>query len=643
MLALAFVLPFVLGWIAPNDWWATHHLAFLPSPHNFLLFGIALGLILLGFIIKPKLNYPSRFSLNHWVVSLAISALFCLFCYSFPIASDSYGNARTFTPYLNQMVESLPEGFWGDLLNFKVEPGNGRWGVFHLFTLAAYAFNCSYEKVFLWVDAICGSLFVLVWLRLVVAHISIPIWQLALSLAGIASPFFLIFFGHIETYAPLYLILLGYFVFLVRAIETKKQIFMLPMAILLLLGMRFHALSYLIAPSFFLTLLTLGWQHNKTIKKLLTFKGLVLWLYIPACLVGLVLYFFILKDYNDPRFLDGDVPDIERLFLPIIAPEAPLDNYNLQSWNHIFDFLNAILHWSPGLLFIFVSALTLYRKKLSMSPTLSILLVTLILLISFLFMFNPLMSMPMDWDLFVFPTPLFMVLTLVIVKQIQHETLPTSLLTSISSLGILAIPLFAVNAKTLSLSYRQESVGVHVYKTYYAHSASLMLNALNMIPADVDLYLKRKEKLLQKLKPMAQVGVDRKYAELLTDDAIVKWKVLNQLDEAKTDFQKALYYSPDYYDNWYYLAQLNLEMGNSKTAHQNALQLLNTFGLKENPDVLRLLIKCALENDSFIEAEKYCENYLLISNSSDINLVKKILERLQANENVEELKVQLLP
>ena len=67
------------------------------------------------------------------------------------------------------------------------------------------------------------------------------------------------------------------------------------------------------------------------------------------------------KDYNDPRTLT-DFKDIDRLFLPVFSPEPPLDRYNLFSLNHILDYLNMMLMWSPAALFLIAYAF-IFKKQ----------------------------------------------------------------------------------------------------------------------------------------------------------------------------------------------------------------------------------------------------------------------------------------
>lgn len=623
----------------PDDWWATHFLAFMPSPWNYVLATLAGGLLILAFFLKPTSNQNAGNFKGHWLISIVIGMLCGMLFYHFPIAVDPYGNARSFMPYMDNTVDVLPDHFWRDLLSFQLKPGNGRWGVFHSFTLIAYTFKITYRDVFLLANAICGGLFIFTWLRFVASRITNTTWRVSVSIAGVISPFFLIFLGHIETYAPLYLILLWYLILLSRQIETKKAWLFIPLLLLLLFGIRFHTLMYLLLPSFILAIFNQEKGDTIWFKKLTTIKGLSLWLFLPVCLGGLVLYFFILGDYNDPRFLDENVSDIERLFLPIISPEAPLDKYNLQSWNHIFDFINVILHWSPALLLVIAVSVLLFRKSISQSLGLNVMLFTLSLFVSFLFMFNPLMGMPMDWDLFMFPAPFVMVIAILLVQKIQQESVSKSLVFSVLSIALISFPIFVVNASRNQLSYRMESLGVHVYKTYYAHSAAYLLEAIGMIPNDLPLYMERKQQLLKKLEPLAQPGIDKKYAELLTDDGIYKFNYLNRLEEAKADFQKSLYYWPKSYESWYYLAKTNLKLGKPEMAYQNAKQLNNYLEIIGQPHVLNLLIKCALETGDTTAALHYGENYLLVI--EDDQLIHQIVDRLKKNEPIDDLKAQL--
>ena len=136
---------------------------------------------------------------------------------------------------------------------------------------------------------------------------------------------------------------------------------------------------------------------------------------------------------------------------------------------------------------------------------------------AFLFLFNPLLTMMIDWDVFCIPGPLLLVFIALVAKQVQNENFfAKKLLAPTIGLALMTVPIFAVNANRESLSYRLESVGIRTFKTYYEWSGKYIHQALGLIENDMDLYLKRKAEILEKLKSYTVPGKDFKYAQLLT-------------------------------------------------------------------------------------------------------------------------------
>ena len=169
-------------------------------------------------------------------------------------------------------------------------------------------------------------------------------------------------------------------------------------------------------------------------------------IYIPICFVGAFLYFFVFQDYKDPRLLQ-DFRDIDRLFLPLLSPAPPLDRYNLFSINHIFDYFNIMMLWSPPALFLLVIIGLFYRKQINWkTPQIVITGLTFLLFTTFLFMINPLFSMPMDWDLFSLPAPILLIFVLALLKDVQPTNLAGKILPGCLALAILSLPTFIVNA-----------------------------------------------------------------------------------------------------------------------------------------------------------------------------------------------------
>ena len=283
-------------------------------------------------------------------------------------------------------------------------------------------------------------------------------------------------------------------------------------------------------------------QNAKWASAIFQIRGMLARIFLPLGLLGLLLYFFIFQDFNDERLLDQSVRTIDRLFLPLIAPEPPLDRYNLLSWNHLFDFLNAIWLWSP--IALLAGSWLLVRKKVSLSPPAVALLLTLLLMTGFLFMVNPLVSMPMDWDLFCFPAPVLLVLLLSISKAQQDVVLPNGVLAGSLALALMLIPPIWVNHQTAALSQRVETVGRHIFKTYYAHSSTYLLFSLQL-ETDVNVYRSRKESIIADLQPWATPGRDINYSDLLIDQAILEAEIQQNYPKARSLFLNALDYRDD--------------------------------------------------------------------------------------------------
>ncbi len=636
LIGIAVMLPFLLAYINPEKWWGVHFHVFLSMPVQLITIGIPLAILLFG-IKKPdsfqKLMDKKSISLNNATIAV-LSIIMGVIFYSFPIVKDFYGNARSFMPLLKETVTQLPDDFYGNLFSFEFEPGNGRRGVMLLYALISKLFGVSYGEVFRLMGAFCGAGFVFVWSRSVKHFIAHKWWQLILILSGICSPFLLIYYGHIDTYAPLYLILLCWLLLLVKFIKYQNTKLIIPLIILLFIGIRFHTLMYLLLPALGLSVLYVFIKKN-WVQQLFSFKGMFLKVYLPICLAGLYLYVFVFKDYNDPRRL-VDFKDIDRLFLPIFSPELPLDRYNLFSFNHILDYANAVLLWSPVLLFIGLIIAFLYRRYISKNnPSIIILFLSFIVFSTVLFMINPLMSMPMDWDLFLFPTPVLMVLTLLLAQQLEKINIPKIFFYFGISLSLISIPTVVTNHSLESSSYRMETVGKHVFKTYYEHSGTYLLYALQMIPDNVELYKSRKKQLIKDLKEYAVVGKDDKYASLLTDDGVYKLKYTREYEKARSDFETAHLYYPEGKENMLYLMEANFILKDFDKAYNNALLLMKMKYPTQQQSML-YGIHCSLEAEQYNECLALSNQYL--QKFKQDQLVNEINQRLKNNDRVNELK-----
>lgn len=532
-----FFLLFLLGFCWPEAMWGVHVYAFFPPLATLLFCSIGAGLVLVGWKRDEidwtkELHLPVSWSLIYW----GLAVVFAVACYQLPIADDYYGNARSFIPDLDKTAKVLPEDFWSTVFSIEVKPGNGRWGVYQMIILFSHLFDTTILQSFRWTGALFGGAYLLVWGWAIGTTIQSNRWRFLLLLLGCSAPYLLVYFGHIEAYAPVYFLLMCWSVALLKYQQTKKTKFIWVLAVVSLLSIRLHTLSVLCMPGLLLVLGSHFSNQNSWFSKLNSLKGMFLWVLGPISIVGLGAYFFVFKDFNDPRFLTAEVKDIERLFLPILSPQAPLDRYNLLSWNHFLDYFNVVLFWSPAMLFVFFWILTRFRKQVNWDRiALRLQLLTLLLFLALFFMINPLLSMPMDWDLFCYPATLLLGICLVLIHELENKQVLKVPLFSVLGLTVLALPVFAVFSNKTMQHERVEAVGRHVFKTYYEHSGTYLLYALQGLEPDT--YAMRKQQMLNDLAPFAMPGNDKKYADLLVDDAML---YLNQLDDPKIARERAL-------------------------------------------------------------------------------------------------------
>lgn len=540
---IGFVVFYLLGNFLPELFWATHDSFFSSGILQFLTWVIVIICLGLSYFTPKQTFNLSRLPVNglssHLGIGL-IAVIGGILFYSFPIANDFYGDARIFRSFVHEPVSQFPENFWEQLFSFSLEPHHGRTGVRLMLTGIAYWAGSSTYEVFRWMGVTCGMGFILVWLYAIQHFIQHDSWRMILSIAGLTSPMLLIFFGHVENYSLVYLLLLSWLLLLLYQVQNRSKRLYIVLLLLLLIFARFHIMLLLCLPGLLLAGLHTFASPNSSSLRLLTVKGMLLGLLIPLLIIGLIGYFFVFEDHRDPRVME-DFKDIERLFLPLFSPQAPFDRYNLLSFNHLVDFFNSILLWSPACLFL-VTWIGIKNPiiKWGKDPIVSILSLSFLLFLAMFFMINPLFSMPMEWDLMCFPATIFMVLTVYWVSKIQATPAPRSVLLIIGALAMFTFSTIYVNSHIKPLSRKIETIGRHVYKTYYAHSSTYLLFALNL---DNEGYAERKASILKDLEPFALQGKDKLYAELLMDEAMMYFSVQN-VGGAKMMIAESLGYYP---------------------------------------------------------------------------------------------------
>jgi hypothetical protein len=274
-------------------------------------------------------------------------------------------------------------------------------------------------------------------------------------------------------------------------------------------------------------------------------------------------------------------------------------------------------------------------QKLKQKPVL-VLGITLLILLSFLLFLNPFLSLPMDWDMFALVAPVFLVFLLqVIPKEDKKSLLPVQSMFSVAAISLLGLPIFWINANKKPYSERLESIGTHVFKTYYEWSGQQLDFALWVAEDSPERYLERMSNLRAELKPYAIAGHDLNFAHLLSiyGNSVLQHK--NDLVMARQLFKEAYYYSPKHKVNLLRLFQVNFKLKYFKEAYQNAEELINAaYPTKQK--ARRMAIHCALEGQLYDKALKHSEVYL--HEAPQDSIILKVRQGLFQEEGQEQLE-----
>lgn len=548
----------------------------------------------------------------------------------FPIVVDFYGDAYKMHQFLEITPQSIPQKTHEYFFSYSITPWAGQNTTYALVTYISYFFQVTYKSGFYILNSIFGSLFVFSWIYFISKYIKINTWKVILIVTGLSAPFMLNFFGHFEVYSIVLFFTLLWMILAFHQLKTHKKSNIFLLLILLIICIKFHALSLLLLPAYFILL----WKHFKG--NYLTWKQVKLYIVLPIFIAGAILYFFIFKDHIDTRSLHNNVAmEYDHIFLPLFSPEAPLDKYNLLSLNHIFDYFQEILLWSTIALFLITTILTLFRKQINFNhPTILISSTTLLLYGSLFFVINPLLSMPMDWDLFSLPAPILLMLTVALVKQIEYKVNPRPFLATSLILALLNIPFFLIHTSEKALSQRLENVGIHIYNSYYEWSAQTLERAMSLDNRYEHSKAEHHEQLLQKLQPIAIIGNDREYAKMLTNQGRYNSRIVKDYDKAISYFSQSEEYHETNNNKL-----LKLEAYFQSNDYENAYTISKELVKLSYPNekkAYRVAIHCALETNSFNEAKEFCKYY--ISHWPDDATIQEAHNRLINNDRVSEIK-----
>jgi tetratricopeptide (TPR) repeat protein len=627
------LLFFVAAAIFPNVFWGGHHIAFLPIAVQgiiFLLIGYLMfvypstkGRPLQDTILKPLLQ------VNKWPAAALVAGVMGIIFYAFPIHFDTYGDALYLFSNDNIVIKELTQEHISWIYSFDyTNPKLGTETTFSVVICLSYLFETSIHVIFRIWDALLGAIFIFLWLRMTTHLIKDNGWKIVVFVLGLTVPFLQTFFGHFEIYAPVMVCNMAYFYGLILFVQSKKGVHLVRLILLFFLCLKFHVTTFLLLPTLFLAVAWWLTNQNEKLAQAFTWKNVGRFVILPGLLIAVALY-FLKGSANSLRTFD-EYHLSEVLFLPIQSPEsAPLDRYNMFSSAHFFDYFNMLFLWSSAALFILISIVVAYRKKIDWNePRVIIMGTCLLAYVGFYFIMNPLLSMPNDWDVFSMPAIPLLVLIMVLINQLRPQDLSKQLMGGVVALSLFGPIVFTVNATQEFQSKKLEAQGIWEFKTYWLGSSTSIREGV-LLEEDEDKQLDRMLNVVEELEPHAVLGNDIEYASLLQFIGRYYHKRKNY-EVAIEYFEQSDAYSTYQCKNHYFLLTSYFWLEQYEKAHEHG-QIIIDCQEPGREESYMMAIHTALEAGKKIDAMAFCEQFLAIWPNN--KFVRKVRDAILAGED----------
>jgi hypothetical protein len=610
----------VFASVFPEKLWGLHYYHFLSLPQQVTIVLLAVSALLIPF--QFNVDNSSSFLAEktaYWNLLFPVfgSVIYGIIIYYFPVAYDPYGDAVKFEESFSKLA-IVNDAVRNNLLGFSLHAWSGEQSILSVISYISNYLQIPIKEAFVLLDLFSAIAFSYIWLWFLKQEVKNKPLQVIIGLIGLFAPFSLNFFGRAEVYAPSLVLILAWSVLALHASRSKNRGWSFGLVFINLLCIKAHPISILLVPS---TLALVVIAFKPQLVQRFTWRKVGLLILLPIFVSGAVLYFFVFEDHIDGRSLQQTAMQYDHLFLPLFSPEPPLDNYNLLSWNHILDFLNIVALWSPSMLFIFISVVIGGKpKQILRSPSFIIIGLPFLLIGSLLFMINPLLSMPMDWDLFCFPTPLFMIMTVLIVKQqrasVLNKTFPLAI-----SIAIISSSFIIMHRSIPAIANRLDVIAVHVHATYYEWTMNILERSEVIMNRDEQESASNRERLINRIRPRAKLGVDREFSELLRNQAKFQYQALGDFVTAQSIMDEALIYDGSHGNNFLTLMEMSFISKDFKQAHGYSLKL-NELKFPTEEQALKMAIHCALEAGLYQEALQHSNRYLETWQNPVINEVQ---------------------
>ena len=613
---------FILGILMPDFFWGTHYFAFLPSPLNIILLILPLPLFFINISNSgDDSSGKPGFNIKFQAIFLLASLILAVGFYNLPIQTDIYGDARDIVRNDADLVMTEYSSEWAaDVFSPDIfSPKNQEKFNLGLVRLLSYISGKNIVESFSILNAACGFVYLLALFNFIFWYFRDNITRYLMILTGILTPLLLMFFGNTEIYAAALCIYSLLMMSIFAVIRSRKSFWLIISIILFIFGIKAHSAGFIFFPALLLSCL-----HFFKLNYLFTWKKAAGFIIIPIIALGIIAYFFILKNYNISYSVPKDMID-KHIFLPLVPSPPPLDSYTMFSVNHFSDYLNQVFYWPLGAIMLAMASLLFYRKRIRWNaPEVIISGISTILMLILFFAINPLLSMQRDWNLFLIPAPAILFFAFALTKHTEKESLfPDKSAGPLSGLALLTIPFFVVNLNSDLIPERLESTGVSIYNSYYLNSSYVINIAMQYYADDKDKYIEHYENIFSKLVPKYK-GKNYDYA--LVASRIANFYVENaQYEKALEYYQLAEEFFPGEPVILLSTATTYYTMKEYDRALDLAIQLLDID--QYNPDYLMLAVNSSFKLQDYEAFVYFAEIYLQIYPDND--RIRQLVEEMK--------------
>lgn len=398
--------------------------------------------------------------------------------------------------------------------------------------------------------------------------------RIIFSLGIISGGYSLLFFGYVENYSIFaFLIILFVLLGLTGYNSLKCKLFMVGIVVL---ATWMHIFGLLLLPALvYLFISDLSafkkyWTHNRQLRYIGSFfmlAGMFLVIYWYAQ-KDIVFRFSLLPPFNDKFIVEG---------------------YTLFSMKHLLDLLNLLIMTLPALFVMLILFFkTNLRKKLK-RPITPFLILSAFGFIVTTFIFDPTLSMPVDWDIFsLFTIPLTVFIYFTILKSSLPRRTTIGLLMVLIGFTFLIPRVIIQTNAPIAIKHAFNYCDLDIKRNIKtSRSVNDYIEAHNL-----------EQKYEASLKHINQL-----YPELLLNENGMALKHKKRFREALAYFQRALEEHPGFSGAYYNIANCTFEMGQYQKANEFAMI---AHGISpDNVNILNLLANIALFEKDYERAFEY--------------------------------------